>query len=108
MAIGTYPEVVFTLEFNEQAVSVVVDGGLTAAEIGRRLSVSQLHHVVSDITGATGLRIINAIIEGNHEPAEFAKFRDVRCKASEDTIRKALKGIYRKEHLFTLKHALEL
>jgi transposase len=29
------------LEFKEEAVSLVVDGGLTVAEVGRRLSVSQ-------------------------------------------------------------------
>lgn len=68
----------------------------------------QLHHVVSDITGATGMRIIHAIVDGNHNPAELAKFRDVRCKASEDTIRKALQGHYRDEHLFVLKQSLEL
>jgi len=68
----------------------------------------QLHHVVSDITGATGMRIIHAIVDGNHNPAELAQFRDVRCKASEDTICKALQGHYREEHLFALRQALEL
>jgi len=29
----------------------------------------QLHHVVSDITGATGMRIIRAIIAGERDPA---------------------------------------
>ena len=31
----------FRFEFKEEAVSLVVDGGLTLAEVGRRLSVSQ-------------------------------------------------------------------
>ncbi|PLX88685.1 MAG: hypothetical protein C0614_02325 [Desulfuromonas sp.] len=35
------PRQFFTLEFKEEAVSLVVDGGLTVAEVGRRLSVSQ-------------------------------------------------------------------
>jgi len=34
--------------------------------------------------------------------------RDVRCAASEDTIRQALTGNYRPEHVFALKQALEL
>jgi hypothetical protein len=68
----------------------------------------QLHHVVSDITGATGMRIIHAIVDGNHNPVELAKFRDIRCKASEDMIRRALQGHYREEHLFALRQALEL
>src|SRR5271169_2868528 len=38
----------------------------------------QLHHVVSDITGATGMRIIRAIIAGEHDPAVLASMRDTR------------------------------
>lgn len=68
----------------------------------------QLHHVVSDITGATGMRIIRSIISGNSNPQELAKFRDVRCKSSEETIAEALTGNYRAEHLFTLKQAVSL
>ncbi len=68
----------------------------------------QLHHVVTDITGVTGLRIIRAIVAGTHAPAELAAYRDVRCAASEETIREALTGNYRPEHLFALRQALEL
>ena len=42
----------------------------------------QLHHVVTDITGLTGLRIIRAICSGQRDPAILAQFRDSRCKAS--------------------------
>jgi transposase len=68
----------------------------------------QLHHVVSDITGVTGLRIIRAIVAGTHAPEQLAEYRDVRCAASEATIRQALTGQYRPEHIFALRHALEL
>jgi transposase len=68
----------------------------------------QLHHVVSDITGVTGMRIIRAIVAGNHNPAALAAYRDVRCKASVDTVREALEGHYRREHVFALRQALEL
>ena len=34
----------------------------------------QLHHVVADITGATGLRIIRAILAGERDPAVLALF----------------------------------
>src|SRR5678815_2442452 len=67
----------------------------------------QLHHVVSDITGATGMRIIRAIVGGNQAPERLAEFRDVRCAASEATIRAALTGNYRAEHIFALRHSLE-
>lgn len=68
----------------------------------------QLHHVVSDITGATGLRIIRAILTGEHNPVILAGMRDVRCKRSEATLAKALQGNYRSEHLFALRQAVEL
>jgi hypothetical protein len=68
----------------------------------------QLHHVVTDITGVTGMRIIRAIVAGNHAPEQLAAFRDRRCHASEATIREALIGNYRPEHVFALRQALEL
>jgi transposase len=46
----------------------------------------QLHHVVSDITGATGMRIIRAIASGERSPATLAEMRDVRCHATVETI----------------------
>src|ERR1700684_3977629 len=68
----------------------------------------QLHHVVTDITGATGLRIIRAILGGERNPAVLARMRDSRCHASVETIEKALAGNYRSEHLFALEQALAL
>lgn len=41
----------------------------------------QLHHAVTDITGATGMRIIRAIVAGTRAPDVLATFRDVRCAA---------------------------
>lgn len=66
----------------------------------------QFNHVVSDITGATGMKIIRAIISGERSPAVLAKYRDSRCKKDEKEIAKALDGNYRQEHLLALKHAL--
>ncbi|UZJ41960.1 IS110 family transposase [Prosthecochloris sp. SCSIO W1101] len=68
----------------------------------------QLHHVMSDIIGATGMKIIRAIVQGQHNPKELAKFRDVRYKNPENTIVAALTGNYTPEHLFALRQALEL
>jgi transposase len=68
----------------------------------------QLHHVVADITGATGLRIIRAILQGERDPAVLARLRDSRCRASVETIEKALTGNYRAEHLFALEQAFTL
>ena len=68
----------------------------------------QLHHVVQDITGATGMKIIRAIVAGERDSHVLAKFRDIRCKSSEETICSALVGNYQAEHVFALTQSLAL
>jgi transposase len=68
----------------------------------------QLHLVVSDITGVTGLRILRDIIAGQTDPQQLARHRDYRCGASRAQIAAALTGNYRPEHLFVLQQNLEL
>jgi transposase len=68
----------------------------------------QLHHVLSDVTGVSGLTIIEAILDGQRDPGKLAAMVDRRVRASQETIAKALVGDYRTEHLFVLKTAFEL
>lgn len=68
----------------------------------------QLQQVIEDITGATGMRIIHAILDGERDSHRLASLRDQRCKNSETTIAKALLGDWREEHLFALQQAVEL
>ncbi len=68
----------------------------------------QLHKVISDITGVTGMRIIRAILDGERDLIKLAQMKDPRIKKSTATIAKALEGDYRQEHLFALKQAVEL
>jgi len=68
----------------------------------------QLQHVISNITGVTGMRIIRAIVTGERDPDKLAALRDVRCRESIATVRNALVGNYQPEHIFTLKQALAL
>jgi len=51
--------------------------------------------VISDITGATGMRIIRAIVAGERDPDTLASYRDIRCHSSVETVRQALIGNYR-------------
>jgi transposase len=67
----------------------------------------QLHHVLSDITGVTGLAILDAILAGERDPRVLAQHRHRTVKASPETIAKALVGDYRPEHLFTLRQSLD-
>lgn len=66
----------------------------------------QLHKVMSDITGKTGMSIIKAIVEGERDPKTLAAFRNYRCKRDQQTIEKALVGNWRAEHLFCLGQEL--
>lgn len=68
----------------------------------------QLQNVVSDITGATGMKIIRAIVAGERDPAKLAQLRDVRCHASLETIEASLRGNDQPEHIFALTQALAL
>ena len=66
----------------------------------------QLHHVISDITGVTGLAILDAILAGERAPNTLAQLRNPHIKASKELIAKSLVGDYRREHLFTLRQSL--
>jgi transposase len=67
-----------------------------------------LHHVVSDITGLTGLRIIDAILSGQRDPEQLVKLRDKRVyKSTPRQMQAALVGDYRAEHLFVLSQSLQ-
>jgi transposase len=68
----------------------------------------QLHHVIADITGTTGLAILDAILQGERDVEKLARLRDPRIRASHETIAKSLVGDYRQEHLFTLRQSVAL
>ena len=68
----------------------------------------QFQHVISDLTGMTGLAILDAIVAGERDPSALAKLRDPRIQASEERIRKSLEGNWRAEHILALKQRLTL
>lgn len=39
----------------------------------RQVLILQIHHVISDITGITGLRIIEAVLSGERDPAKTGR-----------------------------------
>jgi transposase len=55
----------------------------------------QLHHVISELAGMTGLAILDAILAGERDRYKLAGLRDARIRASEETIVKSLVGDYR-------------
>lgn len=66
----------------------------------------QIHRALNDITGLSGLRILDAILAGEGDTVTLARLCHSRVKSSEDTVAKSLEGDYRPEHLFALKQSL--
>jgi transposase len=67
----------------------------------------QLHKVISDVAGMTGMRILRAIVAGERDPHALARLRHGRVKASEEEVARALEGTYREEHMIALRQAIE-
>jgi transposase len=67
----------------------------------------QLTNVISDITGETGLHIVQAIIAGERDPKQLAALCSSRIKASRETVAKSLHGNWDEALLHCLKSALE-
>jgi transposase len=67
----------------------------------------QLNLVISDITGVTGLNIIQAVLRGERNPMLLAELAVGSCRNKKELIAKALDGNYRKEHLFALEQSYE-
>ena len=67
----------------------------------------RVHLAVSDISGATGMAMIRAIVAGQRDPLELAKLRDARCRQSVEQMAAWLTGNWRTEHLFALAQALK-
>jgi len=60
----------------------------------------QVHRVLTEITGLSGLRILDSILAGERDPLTLARLCHKRVKSSESTVAKSLEGDYRPEHIF--------
>jgi transposase len=68
----------------------------------------QLHLAVADVVGETGLRILEAILQGERDPEALIQLRDPRCrKSTVAEMKAALKGHYTQEGLFVLRQSLD-
>lgn len=67
----------------------------------------QLHKVISDITGITGMKIIRSILAGERDPVKLAQMKNNHIRKSVETIAKALEGTYQSDQLFCLKQEVE-
>jgi transposase len=68
----------------------------------------QLHRVISDISGTTGMAILRAIVAGERDLTQLAALKDRRIRATHAEIAAALNGDYRSELVFILAQELQL
>src|SRR5947207_2099950 len=66
-----------------------------------------LHHVLTDLSGQSGLAILDAILAGERDAKKLAGLADRRVKQRPAQIEAALTGDYRAELLFVLSQALQ-
>lgn len=67
----------------------------------------RLDVVVRDVTGLTGLKIIEQICKGVTDPKELSRHRHYNCRKSEEEIAKALVSNQREDYLFGLNQEYE-
>ena len=68
----------------------------------------QLHNVISDITGESGMNILRAILQGERNPERLADLCNNRIKSSKEVIIKSLEGTWDSDHLFVLGQCLSI
>src|SRR6187402_774958 len=68
----------------------------------------KLSGALSDLGGISGMDIIRAILKGERDPKRLASLRNTKCKKSEEEFIEALTGNFQKEHIFSLKQAMDL
>jgi hypothetical protein len=66
----------------------------------------QIHNVLSDIAGLSGLCIVDAILAGERSPTRLAELCHGGVRSGRETVVKSLVGNYRSEHVFTLRQSL--
>lgn len=68
----------------------------------------QLANVISDLSGMTGLKILQAILDGKRDPQELAALAHPGIQASRKELAQSLEGTWREELLFVLRQTHEI
>src|SRR5215469_10650633 len=68
----------------------------------------QLANVISDLSGTTGMVIVQAILDGQRDPQRLAALADPRVKATRKQIAQSLEGHWREDLLFVLQQVHDL
>ena len=67
----------------------------------------KLESVLSDVMGRSGRAIIQALIDGETDPAKLAALAHWKVRASAESLREALRGRIKRHHRFLLRLHLQ-
>jgi transposase len=68
----------------------------------------KLHDVISSLVGASGIKVIEAMLAGERDPDRLLALCDVQIqKKKAQQVKEALRGTWDQEHLFALRQAVE-
>jgi transposase len=103
------PEIQVLRDYQRQRRSLVQDAARQIHLMQKSLEQMnvQLHKVLSDISGVSGLKILRAIARGVREPGALVALATGGLKATPKEISEALQGHYREQHVFAISHALK-
>jgi len=67
----------------------------------------KFHDVISDVTGVSGMKVMRAILSGQHNPQRLLELCDVQIRKNKaERVVESLRGTWQREHLFALRHAM--
>lgn len=67
----------------------------------------KFHDVISDLTGASGMKVVRAIVAGEREPQKLLALCDVQIRKNKsERVVESLRGTWQAEHLFALRQAV--
>jgi transposase len=69
----------------------------------------KFHDVISDLTGVSGMKVIQAILAGERQPERLLELCDKQIqKKKSERVLESLRGVWAPEHLFALGQALSV
>ena len=103
------PEIQVLRDYERQRRSLVQDAARQIHLMQKSLEQMnvQLHKVLSDISGVSGLKILRAIARGVQDPSELATLAGGALRSTPEEMRQALRGHYREQHVFGIAQALK-
>lgn len=67
----------------------------------------KFHDVISDLSGASGMRVVRAILDGQRDPQRLLELCDVQIQQRKaQRVVESLRGMWQPEHLFALRQAV--